>query len=520
MLRRKLSLPLLAGLTGFAAVMGSPGLAQNLNFAASELPRPEWPQQVHAADMDGDGRLDLVLPFWSVESGRQLHIFLQQADHRFPTQPSRVVDIRSEIVAVAIADLRPEPGSELLLFTGSTVFSLSTAIASYSGNLRRLFDWPLSSAVPDPQLTRFFDAPVDHNNDGFVDLLLPGVNEYGWFTGAADEQFELRQRFSTHYQDEDNDSEAPSPPAGRISSNISFNAQDGLLVDVRVVSGSPFEDFLQFSADGADSLLDISHWMPAAIMAPLRVTDSHDLIYLNGPDSERGQVHIKTMQTDGNLASQPDWQSAIDMRGEFQLVDVDGDGLTDIVRLSEEGNSWTVSFYRNRGAQFDFSSADQVMRFSGYDLRVSAVPLQMGEKPVLSISYYTIPVVAAVRDASIARSTLLFGASSAQGLFNNRPDYLLEESFSASSVRGLASPVVLDADLDADGRRDALYLTPEGTVAARRIDTALRFSATPFWQYVPTRSVSGFRVLELNGDGRPDLILEHSNAITILVSAP
>jgi hypothetical protein len=76
-----------------------------INYVATELPRPEWPQDVQIADMDGDGLLDVVAPFWSADAGRQLHIYLQQADHRFPAQPSRLVDIRSEIVAVAMADV-------------------------------------------------------------------------------------------------------------------------------------------------------------------------------------------------------------------------------------------------------------------------------------------------------------------------------------------------------------------------------------------------------------------------------
>ena len=81
-----------------------------LNYAATELPRPEWPQEIQMADMNGDGLLDLIVPLWSSDTGRQLHIYWQQADQRYPPQPSRVIDIRSEIVAVALADIRPEPG--------------------------------------------------------------------------------------------------------------------------------------------------------------------------------------------------------------------------------------------------------------------------------------------------------------------------------------------------------------------------------------------------------------------------
>lgn len=511
----------LAALTVFA--LGS-SLAQAqtaINTIASELPRPEWPQALQFADMNGDGLLDIIAPMWSSDTGRQLHIYLQQSDQRYPPQPSRVIDIRSEIVAVALADIRPEPGDELLLFTGSSVFSLSSAIDGYSGNLRRLFDWPLSAAIPNPQVTRFLPRPVDTNGDGLVDLLLPGVDTYGWFTGAADEQFVLAHQFSTVNTEVD-ESDLPPPP-GRFSTNISFNAQDGLLVDVQVRSGSLFEDFLQLPSSGDASrnrtLLEIDRWMPAALMAPMSKAGAHDLVYLNIGKDLLGQVNIVSMTADGQFAAQPDWQGPVEMRGDFLLMDMNGDGLHDIVRVQEDGSNWTVSLFANQGGRFDFNRADQVMRFSGYDLRLAAVPI-LGNTPQLSVSYYTIPVVNAVRDASIVRTTLLFNRSSGQGVFNSRPDFLLEESFSASTVRGLSSPIVFDADLDVDGRRDALYLTPEGTLAAKRIDDSLRLAASPFWQYVPTRSITGFTVRDLNGDGRPDLILDHSNTVTVLVTAP
>jgi hypothetical protein len=504
-------------------LMSTPVLAQSRvpnshapNYKATELPRPEWPQDVHVADMDGDGLQDLIVPFWSAETGRQLHIFLQDSTQGFPAQPSRIVEIRSEIVAVMLADVRPDPGTELLLFTGSTVFSLSSAIASYSGNLRRLFDWPLTAATPDPQRTRFMSPASDRNGNGYVDLLLPGVDEYGWFIGGADEQFTITTRFSTI--NDDVDETDLSPPAGRFSTNISFNAQDGLLVDVQMRSGSVFEDFLQEGSASDTTLLDIDRWMPSAVMAPLSSANTSDLIYLNIGADLQGQVNIMNMRADGNFGNTPDWRGPVEMRGDFLLMDVNGDGLSDVVRLNESGSNWTVSFYINQGGGFDFNRADQVMRFSGYDLRVSTTHI-IGDKPQLSVSYYTIPVVSAVRDASIVRTNLLFG-NSAQGLFNNRPDFLLEESFSASTVRGLSSPIVLEADMDGDGRIDALYVSPEGALAAKRINNSLRFENTPFWQYVPARSIARFSVQDLNGDGRPDLILDHSNTITVLVSAP
>ena len=142
--------------------------------------------------------------------------------------------------------------------------------------------------------------------------------------------------------------------------------------------------------------------------------------------------------------------------------------------------------------------------------------------PVLSVSYYTIPVVNAIRNTSIVRTQLLYGnnGNREQYRFNNRPDFRLEENFSASNIRGLSSPIMLDADLNGDGRIDALYLSDDGTLAAKAIDANLQFASAPFWQYVPQRTIIAFSVLDLNTDAIPDLLLYHSNTVTVLVSSP
>jgi hypothetical protein len=498
-------------------------LAAQSNYIASEIPAAEWPDTLHFADVDGDGRTDIVIPYWSPDTGRQLHIYQQQDDRRYPAQPTRIVDIRPEIVAVTFADLRPEPGEELLLLTGTTVFSLSTAESGYAGNIRRLFDWPLIAGVPDKRMTRFLPRPADLSANGFPDLLLPGPEGYAIFAGTGPELFELRHQFST-INDELDPSDLP-PPSGRFNTRVTFDERDGLVVSVVPRSGSAFVDFLDtVERDNPGTLLASSRWMPPAILADMTARGSQDIVYLNIGNDILGQLNILRRPT-GDPAQWPDrpqWQGALEMRGDFHLMDVNGDGLTDVVRIVESSDNWDVSFYVNKGGRFDLQRPDQVMRFSGYDLRLNVTDIMRNGRPQLSVSYYTIPVVNAIRNTSIVRTQLLYGTGGSRDgqLFNSRPDYRLDENFSASSVRGLSSPIYLEADLNRNGRADALYLTPEGTLAAKTINDNLQFSAQPFWQHVPSRTIVGFEVMDMNGDGIPDIILNHSNTTTVLVSAP
>jgi hypothetical protein len=162
------------------------------------------------------------------------------------------------------------------------------------------------------------------------------------------------------------------------------------------------------------------------------------------------------------------------------------------------------------------------MRFSGYDVKLSVIPLADSEQPALNVSYYTIPVIDAIRNASINRVQLLYGNSEAsQGqLFNRRPNSSLEESFSAANVRGLSEQMSLQYDVDGDGNRDALYITDNGTLAAKRIDNDLVIANEPFWEYVSPRTVFQFEVLLLNEDELPDLLLRHGVSTTLLVTRP
>ncbi|MEX2332644.1 MAG: VCBS repeat-containing protein [Pseudohongiella sp.] len=491
-----------------------------LNYIASQIPAPEWPNQWVMADLDGDGREDLVLPQWSADTGRQLLVFLQQPNNRFPARPSSYIAILPEIVAVGFADLRPEPGVELLLFTGTAAFSLSSAIDGYSGNIRPLFEWPLIAAIPDRRVTEFLPPPTDINGDGHVDLLLPGPEGYGLFRGGPDEQFSQVHVFSTVNEELD-PADLPDS-AGRFSTQVEINRQDGLIVRINARPNSAFENFLGDTNSDNNVLLDRSHWLPPAVLSAMTDADANDIVYLNIGNDIRGQLNVLAQQPDGHFNAQPDWQGPIDMEGDIQLLDINGDGLTDVMRIVEDGDNWDVFFHVNRGGHFAFDQPDQVMRFSGYDLQIGVSDIAGNGYPVLSVSYYTIPVVNAIRNTSVVRTQLLYGSNNnrEQYRFNTRPDFSLEESFSASSIRGLSSPIYLNADLNGNGRMDALYLTAEGTLAARAIDDNLQFASEPFWQYVPERTIIGFSVQDLNADGIPDILLNHSNTSTVLVSSP
>ena len=497
-------------------------LAAQSNYIAFELDREDnWGRLVFA-DLNGDSAQDIIVSAYDSGVGRELHVYHQKLDGSFDSSPQRI-EIKTEIIAVGFADLRAEPGEELLLFANSGVFSLSSKVEGYAGNIKQLLQWDLIATIPNLEQVQFIDNIADINGDGYVDLLLPGDEIYGFFTGNEKEQFELVSTFSTINTDLPI-SQQPSND-DEFQASISINAEQGLVVDVSSGASSAFDGFVeQWDQQNQDNnnLLSSENWMPSVILARLDDDLLMDIVYLNVGDDGLGQLNIHYQDSSAGFNQQPDWVGSIETRGDISLSDMDQDERADLLRLSGDGNEWDVRLFTNTDGKFNLQQPDQIMRFAGYDVRLDFVSLNEGETPVLNVNYYTIPVVDVIRNASINRISLLYGTDAREDgqLFNRRPDSRTEESFSATNVRGLAEQMTLSYDVDGDGRKDALYITDSGTLAAKKIDSQLGIADQPFWEYISEKTVFEFEVLQLNNDAYPDLLLRHATTTTLLVASP
>lgn len=498
-----------------------------LNFVASELKQHAESRSWALEDMDGDDRKDIIMAQWGRNTGRELLIYLQNSEGRFPQQPSRRVGIKTEIIAVGMADIRPQPGFELLLFSSNAIFSLDTSLDGYAGNIRLLADWDLLADVPNRKRLVFLDKFTDNDNDGFVDLLLPGTDGYGFFRGGPDESFTLTSQFSTISEAE---SSAAQDQEGSVG--ISINERDGVVVEVDTGKTTPFDGLIETWQDSEVEqeaedqsnprwLLRSSNMRPGALAEQLNSDDRLDVAFLNFDGDRIGQLNLLIQRADGSYSATPDWHGSTGERGQIRLVDLDGDGMADVVKTIGTGsNTWDLHLFRNLDGKFDFATPDQIMRFSGFDLETNFVDLTMDGVPELSVTFYKISVVDAIRDTAINRIHLLYANNQAVNgqLFNKRPKFRLEEKLSANSLLGLSQDMKLEHDIDGDGHVDAIYRTLEGALAAKSIDGDLHLSDEPFWQYVPERSFISYTIEELNGDGKPDIILWHASDTTILIS--
>lgn len=513
---------LLASMSAMLSTSAWSAAASNssFNYIAFELEREDNWDSLIKRDLNGDGRLDLVYSHYAPDRGRELYVHYQLSDGSFQDNP-QAIEIKTEIIAVGFADLRDTPGDELLLFADRGVFSLSSQIEGYAGNLRPLLQWPLIATVPDRERVEFISSFPDINDDGYIDLVLPGDFEYGVFLGGPDESFSKTSQFDVINQD--------LPPSRRspaqtdLEARLAINAEEGVVVELAVERLSPFAGFVnqeQLSQDSNETLnlMDSERWIPTAMLARLNDDLLLDALYINLGSDGLGQFNLHYQSESGIFSSQPDWTGSLDTRGRVLIEDFNGDGLDDLIRIDDDGDEWTAYFFANADGSFDLSEPTQVMRFTGYDLNLDFVRVAEDSTPLLSASFYTIPVVDAIRNASITRTQLLYHPDQSAA-FARRPSMRLDESFSAANVRGLSEQTSFRYDVDGDGRKDALYITEAGTLAAKRVQDDLTLEPDPFWEYVSERGVFEFEVLQMNQDALPDLLLRHGRTTTVLIAS-
>ncbi len=504
---------------GFAlAVLGVCQAAAAQNYTAFELRRAENWDDLVTEDVNGDGRADLLLVEYRPGVGRELLIHHQQADGGFAAEPVRI-EIKSEIIAIGLADLRPDPGKELLLYSGDAVYSLATGTPGYAGNIRQLFAWRLVATLPDRERVQFARDIADLDGDGHIDLLLPGIDGYGYFRGLGDEQFELAAVIPTENPD------VPHSVRNNfetdLDARVDINSEQGLVLEFGAVTPTRFGDFIeQWDGLPRRDLFNAERWTAGVLSARLNGDTLPDLVYANQGTDGLGRINTHYQRPGAGFGESPDWSGPIDPRGDWQLVQLDDDGRIDLLQVVERGDDWDARLYLNRDGAFDLEQPDQVLRFGGYDLRLEALRLHGGM--ALAATYYAVPALEAIRNTGVQRVTMLYSGEGAEPgqIFARRPAMRLEETFSVDNVRGLAEPITFGHDLDGDGRSDALYVTERGTLAARRIDDELRLEEGDFWEHISPRSVFQVEVKRLNGDATPDLILRHSTTSTVLVSMP
>jgi hypothetical protein len=159
----------------------APGAAAELGRTTT-LPTPEGsvPTGAVVRDMDGDGLADLVVALASAEH-RTLRIHLRRTgDVVFDAQPDHELRVVPEAVAFAVADVHTDPGSEIVLISGSHVIAWRPRETDERARFQMLFELDFLWQLPDAAELMVWQRGVrDVDGDGLDDLFLPRPGRFG-----------------------------------------------------------------------------------------------------------------------------------------------------------------------------------------------------------------------------------------------------------------------------------------------------------------------------------------------------
>lgn len=517
-------------LTGFLMSLVAAQVAADAPaYVSSLLEIEETIDHYQTADVNGDGRRDLLVGVWSEERGRELFVYHQKETGRFNTDRRQLIELKRDIIAYGTADVRDAPGDELIFVSRSGAFSYSTHKNSYAGNIKPLLQWRFVNSLANRNRILRLQHLADYNNDDRVDMLLPGPEGFGLFYGANQESFVPGPVLPEPYTNQEK-----SRPRVRMD----FSTERGL--EFHIDNESPFASLIEDPANhaqeeiaissrgsnGTASILRLNTWTAAVYPASLNDDNLTDFVFVD--DSETDPDEHRRLNLVYQTGSEPGIdvkQMDVPNRSGLFLSDFTGDGLTDFYSVDlKGGDQASVYFYRNRDGDFDPEKPDQVMRFSGFDVTVEFERLNGDDRPALVVSYYSLSAVEAVRNGNMLRTTLIYPAVQSGGedkvLFANRPASRHEEKYSASEFKGLVQRMAFSADIDGDGLPDAVAVNNDGALVGHKVEQDYGIGATPFWRFNPRQIVGRFTPVSLNRDNSSDFVLQHQHALTILVSQP
>ena len=315
-------------LLGALASAGNAALADDKVFEISEISSEGRVVSARFADLDGDGRKDLMIASLNgipPEEQRSIRVHLQEPDGSYLSSPSHVVTIPNWSAVYDIADLKDTPGEELVLLRPDGITILSIAD-------KELIEWSLPVAGPSTVAAsddeRGFDSfklVYDMGSEPLI--LVPQIGLVSVLTanGTVMGQVDVGRRANYF--------------VARSSSVISVESNLQLYLDTPKLSVGDVN---------GDARTDIV----AATRHEIRV-------FLSRPD--------------GRFENEPSYSYPLRLispldhsRGSGSVVttarDVDNNGVLDLIITHVEGTfSDTVTttyFYRNRDGRWDLANPD------------------------------------------------------------------------------------------------------------------------------------------------------------------
>ena len=480
------------------------GVGPSANFAPyTTSATGAYPISIAVADMNGDGRPDLIVLDKNKYSQSVVSV---QLSNTAPGSKQAGFTNRQELGAgvqsVAVADINGDGKPDIIVLSGGVSVFLNTTTPGAT---------TITTASPQTFATGVASTSViaaDINEDGKPDLIVTNSHDHTVSVlinttspGASTPTFSAQQVFATGAE-----------PIAVVATDINGDGKVDLIVANDV--DNTVSILLNTTSPGALAPSFAAQQTFATGVGPTSVTAADingdgipDLVVANRTDNTISVLLNTT--TPGSFsptlapsATFPTGSSPGQSLNSVAAIDVNGDGKPDLIVADFK----TVSVLINTSTTFtaSFTSPQNFAAGSGPSSVVVADINGDGNPDLLAVNNYANTVSALINiDTPVARL-----------------DFAVQQTFPT----GMGPASVAAADINGDGKPDLLVAnTTDGTVSVLLNTTP---SGTPVASFAAQQSFAtgagptAVIAADINGDGKPDLIVANGtdNTVSVLLN--
>lgn len=480
-------------------------------------------------DIDGDGVFSLCLALRSSDGRRELRIL--DANRRgFDSTPRHSISILEDVLAYGFADVREEPGRELIFLTRSGAYSYSLTREGYRGNIERLLTHPMLYDVPDSRALPYWEYVIPSPGGDW--LLLPGRSEFALWAPAAqgsEEQakpYQLLSSFGSGTKKEDEPNSNQEEDSG-----FSVTGSGEIRVQPQSRAGGVFltesDESSTLLADGksylAPALVDVN---ADGLMDLVLQKNKKLFIHLTGADG--------IPREPSRVEEFPEYLLVEDSSLNLEFVHLNGDDNLDLlVRIQEEIDGFENAQMRvlvllNDGERLIPEEAHQIFRFEAAVLRLNVADVNDDGRADLLMRKFSLPsMLETVSGLEFEMNYLAYLAEKrGRRPFERKAVLNQTETFDESNVGDAVKRRSIEFDCDGDGTPDLVEVDLAGRIVIRRLRHESGFFSGESWEldespwkrFDVRGRIGALDVVDINGDGLGDLVSPSRHSLTLLLS--